>query len=102
MITTYKISLSNVGEPDLNKQKKGEAKLPAEAVVGKGKDGGEVKFYEYLTGRKNDTHAVRMHVSSLMRDGSLSTKRDIVAENDSPVLHLVKPKIVFYSLFYLL
>ena len=51
-------------------------------MVGKGKDGGEVKFYEYLTGRKDDTHAVRMHVSSLMRDGSLSTKRDIVAEND--------------------
>ena len=39
MITTYKISLSNVGEPDLNRQKKGEAKLRAEAVVGKGKDG---------------------------------------------------------------
>ena len=77
---------AGVGEPDLNKQKKGEAKLPAEAVVGKGKDGGEVKFYEYLTGRKDDTHAVRMHVSSLMRDGSLSRKRDIVAENDGLIV----------------
>ena len=77
---------AGVGEPDLNKQKKGEAKLPAEAVVGKGKDGGEAKFYEHLTGRKDDTDDVRMHVSSLIRDGSLSRKRSIVAENDGLIV----------------
>ena len=54
------------------------AKLPVQAM--------EDKFYEHLTGRKNDTHAVRMHVSSLMRDGSLSRKRDIVAENDGLIV----------------
>ena len=86
----------HLNEADLDGQKNGEAKLPGkeegdgevnfteevEATNLKGED----SFFSDLTGRKNDTSAVRMHVSTLIRDGSLSRKRDIVAENDGLIV----------------
>ena len=46
----------------------------------------EDHFIDYLRGRKSETAAVRMHVSTLLRDGSVSTRKEIVAENDGMIV----------------